>query len=87
MVGCLGFRARWLAPICFLSTNSSRIYHIYRAFFTRYCCRLHSIDDTPGSVLSLCQARNPEPPVSPLTTSANDSIATPACIATDGQRY
>jgi hypothetical protein len=47
--------ARWLAPICFLSTNTARIFAIYRAFFVRYFCRLHTIDDKPGSILSLCQ--------------------------------
>jgi len=45
----------WVAPLCYIYDEPHHLYHAWRAWYTRYCCRLHSIDDHPQSILSLCK--------------------------------
>lgn len=43
-----------MAPFCYLSTKTHIIYALFKEFFNRYFCFLHSISSESNSILTLC---------------------------------
>ncbi|CAD8069010.1 unnamed protein product [Paramecium sonneborni] len=46
--------SKYVAPICYLSTKIHIIYALFKEFFCRYFCFLHSISSENNSILALC---------------------------------
>nr|XP_060633842.1 TBC1 domain family member 19 isoform X2 [Anolis sagrei ordinatus] len=44
----------YVAPLCFLYNEPSRLYQIFREIYVRYFFRLHSISSHPSGIVSLC---------------------------------
>lgn len=45
--------SKYVAPLCYLSTKNHIIYALFKEFFTRYFCLLHSISSDSSSIVSL----------------------------------
>ncbi|XP_054855833.1 TBC1 domain family member 19 isoform X2 [Eublepharis macularius] len=44
----------YVAPLCFLYHEPSKLYQIFREIYVRYFFRLHSISSHPSGIVSLC---------------------------------
>uniref|UniRef100_A0A669CXT3 TBC1 domain family, member 19 n=1 Tax=Oreochromis niloticus TaxID=8128 RepID=A0A669CXT3_ORENI len=44
----------YVAPLCFLYNEPSKLYNVFREMYIRYFFRLHSISSHPSGILSLC---------------------------------
>ncbi|XP_061440394.1 TBC1 domain family member 19 isoform X3 [Rhineura floridana] len=44
----------YVAPLCFLYNEPSKLYQIFREIYVRYFFRLHSISSHPSGIVSLC---------------------------------
>ncbi|XP_063042692.1 TBC1 domain family member 19 isoform X2 [Engraulis encrasicolus] len=44
----------YVAPLCFLYNEPSRLYGVFREMYIRYFFRLHSISSHPSGIVSLC---------------------------------
>ncbi|XP_042323053.1 TBC1 domain family member 19 isoform X1 [Sceloporus undulatus] len=44
----------YVAPLCFLYNEPSKLYQIFREIYIRYFFRLHSISSHPSGIVSLC---------------------------------
>ncbi|KAG5260751.1 hypothetical protein AALO_G00296060 [Alosa alosa] len=44
----------YVAPLCFLYNEPSRLYGVFREMYVRYFFRLHSISSHPSGIVSLC---------------------------------
>eukprot|EP00927_Polykrikos_kofoidii_P016268 TRINITY_DN17331_c0_g1_i1.p1 TRINITY_DN17331_c0_g1~~TRINITY_DN17331_c0_g1_i1.p1 ORF type:complete len:647 (+),score=86.03 TRINITY_DN17331_c0_g1_i1:131-1942(+) len=53
IVPFLGFSC-YASPIAFLSDRLETAYPLFRSFYCRYLCRLHTISCAPGTLLPLC---------------------------------
>ncbi|XP_007887259.1 TBC1 domain family member 19 isoform X2 [Callorhinchus milii] len=46
--------AMYVAPLCFLYHEPSKLYQVFREMYVRYFFRLHSISSHPSGIVSLC---------------------------------
>ncbi|XP_042369936.1 TBC1 domain family member 19-like [Plectropomus leopardus] len=44
----------YVAPLCFLYNEPSKLYSVFREMYVRYFFRLHSISSSPSGIVSLC---------------------------------
>uniref|UniRef100_A0A672J4E1 TBC1 domain family, member 19 n=1 Tax=Salarias fasciatus TaxID=181472 RepID=A0A672J4E1_SALFA len=44
----------YVAPLCFLYNEPSKLYSVFREMYIRYFFRLHSISSSPSGIVSLC---------------------------------
>nr|XP_055027777.1 TBC1 domain family member 19-like [Misgurnus anguillicaudatus] len=44
----------YVAPLCFLYNEPSKLYSVFREMYIRYFFRLHSISSHPSGLVSLC---------------------------------
>merc|ERR1719272_321396 len=44
----------YVAPLCFVYAEPSEVYAVFRSLYTRYFCKLHSINSHPEGLLRLC---------------------------------
>ncbi|XP_037532409.1 TBC1 domain family member 19 [Nematolebias whitei] len=44
----------YVAPLCFLYNEPSKLYSVFREMYTRYFFRLHSISSSPSGIVALC---------------------------------
>uniref|UniRef100_A0A672Q052 TBC1 domain family member 19-like n=1 Tax=Sinocyclocheilus grahami TaxID=75366 RepID=A0A672Q052_SINGR len=44
----------YVAPLCFLYNEPSKLYRVFREMYIRYLFRLHSISSHPSGIVSLC---------------------------------
>ena len=44
----------YVAPLCFLYAEPAEVYAVFRTLYTRYFCKLHSINSHPEGLLRLC---------------------------------
>ncbi|KAK1889610.1 TBC1 domain family member 19 [Dissostichus eleginoides] len=44
----------YVAPLCFLYNEPSKLYSVFREMYSRYFFRLHSISSSPSGIVSLC---------------------------------
>lgn len=44
-----------LAPFAYISDVKEEVYFIFRAFYCKYFCHLHSISSHPQGIISLCK--------------------------------
>ncbi|TRY71361.1 hypothetical protein DNTS_008143, partial [Danionella cerebrum] len=44
----------YVAPLCFLYNEPSKLYSVFREMYVRYFFRLHSISSHPSGIVSLC---------------------------------
>jgi len=54
MLPCQNF-AKYLAPFCYISDKREDCYYIFRGFWCKYFCYLHSVSSHPQSMISLCK--------------------------------
>jgi hypothetical protein len=54
IVPCFFF-ARYIGPLSYMSDKKEEIYFVFRAFYAKYLCHLHSISSHPQSMISLCK--------------------------------
>ena len=44
----------YVAPLCFVYAEPAEVYTVFRTLYTRYFCKLHSINSHPEGLLRLC---------------------------------
>ncbi|XP_028330910.1 TBC1 domain family member 19 [Gouania willdenowi] len=44
----------YVAPLCYLYNEPSKLYSVFREMYVRYFFRLHSISSSPSGIVSLC---------------------------------
>jgi hypothetical protein len=54
VVPCKNF-ALLTCPFCYISVNMEEVYYIFRSFYCRYFCQLHSINSNPQGIIGLCK--------------------------------
>lgn len=47
--------ARFTAPFCYISDKIEEVYFIFREFYVRYICQIHSINGNNQGILGLCK--------------------------------
>ena len=54
IVPCLSFSS-YFANFCYISDKNEEAYFIFRAFYCKYFCHLHTISSDSQSIISLCK--------------------------------
>lgn len=47
--------SKFVCPFCYISTSPEDIYFIFRAFYCKYLCQLHSLNSDPQGIIGLCK--------------------------------
>ncbi|CAI2364950.1 unnamed protein product [Moneuplotes crassus] len=47
--------SKFVCPFCYISTSPEDIYFIFRAFYAKYICQLHSLNSDSQGIIGLCK--------------------------------
>ena len=54
VVPCRHF-AKFICPFCYISNTTEEVYYIFRGFYCKYFCQLHSINSKSQGIIGLCK--------------------------------